>query len=126
MTLLVTRTAEDRCPACGAANAACGGPSDTVPIDQFKEGSTVSGPLQKYRYRSGRGNETVLKLSEADAERLGLGPDDVIGAPIADAPAAAKAQPKGKPAAANKARTTTSNKAAGGTTGEDGGPGGGD
>ncbi|MGW4250586.1 hypothetical protein [Streptomyces californicus] len=37
----------------------------------------MSGPLQKYRY-AGRSGETVLKLNETDAKRLGLGPDDVV------------------------------------------------
>ncbi|MFE3485091.1 hypothetical protein [Streptomyces griseus] len=38
----------------------------------------MSGPLQKYRYQSGRGVETVLKLNDAEARRLGLGPDDIV------------------------------------------------
>lgn len=79
MTLFTHRNAGGRCP-CGAANAACGPPSDVVPVDQrIEEVAAVSGPLKKYRVKRG-GVETVMKLNEADAARLGVGPDDVVGA----------------------------------------------
>ncbi|WP_354596078.1 hypothetical protein R1Y80_00750 [Streptomyces sp. JL1001] len=79
----------------------------------------MSGPLQKYRY-VGKSGETVLKLNEADAARLGLGPDDVVGAsgdegvqtlslPADDKPAPAN-EPKQNPTAQNKARATSANK----------------
>lgn len=79
MTLFTHRNAGGRCP-CGAANAACGPPSDVVPVDQrIEEVAAVSGPLKKYRVKRG-GVETVMKLNEADAKRLGVGPDNVVGA----------------------------------------------
>ncbi|WP_217545573.1 hypothetical protein [Streptomyces sp. GbtcB6] len=92
----------------------------------------MSGPLKKYRVRRGD-VETVMKLSAADAERLGVGVDDLVdGAstigpvePVADGgaddgnepdgaqetaadgaqakPPAKKAAAKRQPAAANKA-----------------------
>lgn len=79
MTLFTHRNAGGRCP-CGAANAACGPPSDVVPVDQLiEEVAAVSGPLKKYRVKRG-GVETVMKLNEADAKRLGVGAGDVVGA----------------------------------------------
>ncbi|QTU64223.1 hypothetical protein [Streptomyces scabiei] len=79
MTLFTHRNAGGRCP-CGAANAACGPPSDVVPVDQLiEEVAAVSGPLKKYRVTRG-GVETVMKLNEADAKRLGVGADHVVGA----------------------------------------------
>lgn len=79
MTLFTHRSAGGRCP-CGAANAACGPPSDVVPVDQrIEEVAVVSGPLNKYRVKL-NGYVTVMKLNEADAKRLGAGPDDVVGA----------------------------------------------
>ena len=118
MTLLVSRTEDDRCPACGAANAACGGPSTAVPVDHIEEGSAVSGPLQKYRY-VGKSGETVLKLNEADAKRLGLGPDDVVestalqgehGPEIVAFSGDEAAVQEKKGTAPNKARQTAANK----------------
>lgn len=78
----------------------------------------MSGPLQKYRY-VGKGRETVLKLNEADARRLGLGPADVVE------PGAMQGEPgpetlafsgdegtvaKQKSPSPNKARQTSANK----------------
>ncbi|MBD9703377.1 hypothetical protein IHE56_15065 [Streptomyces sp. ID01-12c] len=49
-------------------------------MDQLiEEVAAVSGPLQKYRVTRG-GVETVMKLNEADAKRLGVGAGDVVGA----------------------------------------------
>lgn len=80
MTLFVHRNAGGRCP-CGAANAACGPPSDVVPVDlTIEEVAAVSGPLKKYRVRTANGVDTVLKLSEADAAKLGDGPYEVSDA----------------------------------------------
>ncbi|WP_159056083.1 hypothetical protein [Streptomyces scabiei] len=39
----------------------------------------MSGPLKKYRVTRG-GVETVMKLNDADAARLGVGPENVVGA----------------------------------------------
>ncbi|MEV5680968.1 hypothetical protein [Streptomyces sp. NPDC052179] len=92
----------------------------------------MGGPLHKYRYRSERG-ETVLKLNDADAARLGLGEEDVIdttaenndvqtlslpednpGAETAAPDVAAAGTAKKKAASApNKARRTAANKAPG-------------
>jgi hypothetical protein len=50
-----------------------------VPVDQLiEEVAAVSGPLKKYRVTRG-GVETVMKLSDADAARLGVGVDAVVG-----------------------------------------------
>lgn len=94
MTLFIHRNAGGRCP-CGAENAACGPPSNAVPVDQLiEEVPAVSGPLKKYRVTRG-GVETVMKLNEDDAKRLGVSADAVIGGastiqpvqPVADAEA---------------------------------------
>lgn len=84
----------------------------------MEEVAAVSGPLQKYRVIRG-GVETVMKLNDADAARLGLGADDVLG------PAALQgehgpetvsfgedetAAQQRKAAAQNKARQTAANK----------------
>lgn len=45
----------------------------------IEEVAAVSGPLKKYRVVR-NGFETVMKLSDADAEKLGAGPYDVVGA----------------------------------------------
>lgn len=79
MTLFTHRNAGGRCP-CGAQDATCGPPSDVVPVDQrIEEVAVVSGPLQKYKVVRG-GVETVMKLNDADAKRLGVGPENVVGA----------------------------------------------
>lgn len=78
MSLFIHRNAGGRCP-CGAENATCGPPSNVVPVDQLiEEVPAVSGPLKKYRVTRG-GVETVMKLSDADAARLGASPDDIVG-----------------------------------------------
>ncbi|MFF6985600.1 hypothetical protein [Streptomyces sp. NPDC010273] len=47
-------------------------------MDQLiEEVPAVSGPLQKYRVTRG-GVETVMKLSDADAARLGVSPDALV------------------------------------------------
>lgn len=78
MSLFLHRNAGGRCP-CGAENATCGPPSNVVPVDQLiEEVAAVSGPLKKYLVTRG-GVQTVMKLSDADAERLGVGVDSVVG-----------------------------------------------
>lgn len=78
MSLFIHRNAGGRCP-CGAENATCGPPSNVVPVDQLiEEVAAVSGPLKKYRVTRG-GVQTVMKLSDADAARLGVDVDDVVG-----------------------------------------------
>lgn len=110
MSLFVHRTESGRCPVCGVPGAACGTSSDTVPVDaHIMEVAAVGGPLRKYRYTSGSGHETVLKLSDRDAARLKLTEDDLLDdAPPPDPEPAVKAQP----VAANKARGSSTNKAA--------------
>lgn len=113
------RTESGRCPGCGAASAACGHASDSVPVDErMMEVATVGGPLSKYRYRSPGGQATVLKLNSDDAARLGLTDADLVGASVEpetglapEADTASQAAAKGRATAANKARTAT-NKAA--------------
>lgn len=76
----------------------------------------MSGPLQKYRYNSGRGNATVLKLNEADAARLGLGPDDVVDGTEEGGGVQTLSLPdtdpgaKQRPSAQNKGRSNSANK----------------
>jgi hypothetical protein len=75
----------------------------------------VSGPLQKYRYTSPGGHETVMKLNATDAERYGLTDDDLV-VPGDEAPAVAKggvARTAARSGSANKARTGSANKGAG-------------
>ncbi|MDW4900662.1 hypothetical protein RB625_19825 [Streptomyces californicus] len=89
-------------------------------MDQrIEEVAAVSGPLQKYRVVRG-GVETVMKLNDADAARLGLGAGDVLGSAvlqgehgpetIAFSGDGAVVQER-KATAPNKARQTSSNKA---------------
>jgi hypothetical protein len=104
VTLFTRQTARGRCP-CGAEHAACGPPSTVTPVDiPDQEVAAVGGPLNKYRFTTDAGHETVLKLNAADAELRGLTDADLAdAAPSAEGKAAAVAQ--------NKARTTSSNKA---------------
>lgn len=101
MALISSRTVKGQCPACGAEHAACGTPSNTVPVDQNVEVAAVGGPLNRYKVVTLSGVETVMKLNAADAERLG-------GVPV-DAPAEEPAEePQAKKKAVpNKARTAT-------------------
>lgn len=79
MTLFIHRNAGGRCP-CGAEDATCGPPSSVVPVDQLiEEVPAVSGPLKKYRVTR-NGVETLMKLSDADAKRLGVGVDQAADA----------------------------------------------
>lgn len=77
----------------------------------------MSGPLKKYQYKDDAGHETVLKLSDADAERYGMSEADVVGSTQA-------AEKKAVPEAPNKARTSAANKARA-TRGKGGAGGGG-
>jgi hypothetical protein len=106
-----------------------------VPVDQrIEEVAAVSGPLKKYRVTRG-GVETVMKLNDADAARLGVGPDKAVGEastippvePVDEPdggdgdgaadesgvgqPSARKTAAKKQPASANKARPAAANKA---------------
>lgn len=114
--LFTRQTAGGRCP-CGAEHAACGPPSDAVPVDERMEVAVVGGPLKKYRVTSASGAESVVKYNEADAERLGLSDADLVPERETvtdvqlpdDAP-----KPKARGASRNKARTSSRNKAADG------------
>lgn len=123
MTLFIHRNAGGRCP-CGAENATCGSPSSVVPVDQFiEEVPAVSGPLKKYRVTR-NGVETVMKLSDDDAKRLGVAVEQPADAastaePVqpADAPETGDVAPpsaKRRTTSANKARSAAANKAADG------------
>ena len=108
--LITSRTLGGRCPVCGGEHAACGPPSGSVPIDETWEVAAVGGPLKRYKVTTPHGVETVMKLNEADAERLG---GELVEEVTDHAPAAAqpgKLAAKKRAAPANKARTTTSNK----------------
>jgi len=75
------------------------------------EVATMGGPLKKYRYGADA-RATVLKLTEADAERLGLTEADLVGGAPKEAadeePAEVDsgAEPGPTAVVANKARTT--------------------
>jgi hypothetical protein len=117
VSLFIRQTAQGRCP-CGAEHAACGPPSTVTPLDvPIQEVDAVSGPLQKYRYTTEAGHETILKLSSADAELRGLNDEDLVDPGPATGEKAATAAP-------NKARTGSANKAR--TPRGKGGEGGGD
>ncbi len=117
------RQVAGRCP-CGAHNAACGPPSTSVPIDYPTQEAAVGGQLKKYTVTL-HGTQTVMKLNEADAERLGGVPldapepeaepaatDDIPQEPSPEAP-----ESKRRPTAANKARAAAPNKGGEGVDG---------
>jgi hypothetical protein len=89
-------TGEAACLLCGAKHAACGQAAPVNPVDIPREEPRTVGELKKYRVTV-NGNETVLKLTEADAKRY----ED---AELVDAPSKAR-----KPQ--NKARTVQNKKA---------------
>jgi hypothetical protein len=90
------------CPLCGTKHAACGQAAPVNPVDIPREEPRIVGELRKYRVTV-NGTETVMKLTEKDAERY----ED---AEAVDAPTKSR-----KPQ--NKARIAQDKKA-----GNDGGP----
>ena len=101
--LITSRTLGGRCPACGGEHAACGSPSGSVPIDQSWEVAAVGGPLKRYKVTTPSGVETVMKLNQADAERLG---GELLEQEGAEAAEETPTRPAAKKrTAANKART---------------------
>ncbi len=76
-----------KCPVCGKANCACGGPSNVIPVD---ERVTRVGPGALKRYDLGRG--VSIQLTEDMARARGLLP------------------PKAAEPTLNKKRTPTQNK----------------
>lgn len=115
--LFTRQTAGGRCP-CGAQHAACGPPSDVVPVDQrIEEVAVVGGPLKKYRVRTSSGAESVVKYNAADAERLGLGEADLVPEQevVTDVQLPDdEPETKARGGSRNKARTTAKTKAADG------------
>lgn len=116
--MLVRQDHRGRCP-CGAQHAACGPPSDTVPVDErIEEVTAVGGPLKKYRIVTSSGAQSVVKYNAADAERNGLTDADLVGegttaAPSPDEEAAAEPKGKARTGARNKARTSARSKGGG-------------
>lgn len=108
---------------CGAEHAACGAASDAVPVDSRMEVAVVGGPLKRYTVTTPSGVETVMKLNDDDAERLG-------GVPLAGAPT--ETQTPGPDASVKTTTETPSkarsprNKARTAAADKDGGTGGGD
>lgn len=88
-----------RCAVCGDKHAACGPPTTVIPVDErFTRRDPDVGALKKYEVTvDGRHpHKTTLKLSDAEAERMGL----LKKEPTAKEPPAAKAdQPPNKAAA---------------------------
>ena len=63
--------AEQRCPVCGTAHAACGTPTTVVGVDELVELETKTmAELKEYTVVV-NGHETVMSLTEQDAQRLG-------------------------------------------------------
>lgn len=92
-----------KCKVCGAPHKACGPSTTVIPVDErieTRERGDMS--LKRYRMKSGRrGEHTItVKLSDADAKRLGAEPID--GSPEKSTKAA-------KPA--NKSRTAANKTA---------------
>ena len=65
--LITSRTMKGQCIICGAERCACGGPSNSVPVDE-RVTKAESGPLREYQLRPG----LFVQLTEAEAERRGL------------------------------------------------------
>jgi hypothetical protein len=87
------------CPVCGSHHAACGPATTVIGVDQNIVEAPAVGELREYAVVV-NGFDTVMNLSEADAERLG-------GRPVAEPEAAPEAAPaKARTAPPNKARTS--------------------
>lgn len=65
--LLNSNSLKGKCPVCGAASCACGGPSKVVPVDQ-NVSTAGSGPLRKYPL--GRG--VFVQLTDEAARARGF------------------------------------------------------
>jgi hypothetical protein len=96
---------------CGAAHAACGTASDSIPVDERMEVAAVGGPLKKYEVTTPSGAVTTMKLNEDDAKRLGVldAPEQESETEAADKPAEAETPSKSR-TTRNKARTASSDK----------------
>lgn len=69
--MLITSSAmKGRCPVCGAANCACGGPSNIIAVDENVTTAT-HGPLKMYPLGRGR----FVQLTDAAARARGLLPE---------------------------------------------------
>jgi len=68
--LINSSVVKGKCPICGAANCACGGPSNVMPVDATAR--TLSGKLVKVPL-PGRPGASV-QIDEQEAIRLGLLP----------------------------------------------------
>lgn len=58
------------CPVCGSLDFSCGLVTSTTGVDERIEEATTMAELREYRVTVD-GYETIMNLSEADAERLG-------------------------------------------------------
>lgn len=88
------------CPVCGAAHAACGGPTSTSPVDRLTIQEVFAvGERKKYNAKV-NGFDTVLNLTAEEAEKL---------YPEATPVGSADVSPKAR-TTQNKARATTENK----------------
>lgn len=68
MASIRDRFESNRCPVCGAAGCACGGPSKVIPVDQLV---TVAGGGSKlFRFDLGRGRSILLSKPAAQARGL--------------------------------------------------------
>jgi len=65
--LISSRTIKGRCPICGVANCACGGPTDVIAVDE-RVGVAGKGPLLPFAIRPG----LSMMLTEEGARARGL------------------------------------------------------
>lgn len=98
---MIQRQARGRCPACGESHAACGPAAPVTALDARGEVVDVQdgGPLQVYEVES-NGIVLRLRLSETDARKRGLLPEQQTQAQTTVAPAKTR-----KSTAKNKKRT---------------------
>lgn len=111
--LITSHTVRGACPACGAQHAACGTASDTVPVDTNVKEAVVGAALRRYIVTTPAGVETLMKLNQEDAQRLGaVSPDPEPEATSSES----TPPPEEKTAAppANKARRVRGKAASGG------------
>jgi hypothetical protein len=90
--LITSNAMKGKCPVCGAANCACGGPSNVIAVDE-RMTKAGSGPLRLYPQGRGR----YIQLNDVAARALGLLPPET----------------KMKDSAPNKMRRPGPNKARG-------------
>ena len=98
--LITSSSWRGKCPICGAANCACGGPSNVIPVDE-RTTRAGAGPLRLYQLGPGR----FVQLTDDAARARGL-------LPPAEAEARLRRERKMREQASNKMVRSAPNKAA--------------